>query len=83
MKHHVDSEVGVLAERTGFDVSLNSLDAGATEVVSTAATHVWFFKDQKTYRTLEALRRGIDEGVIVSTFPFACGGALRSNRHFV
>ena len=81
MKHH--AEVGILAERAGFDVISNSLNAGATEVVSTAATYVWFFNDQETYWALEALRRGIDEGVIVSTFPFTYGGALRSNRHFV
>ena len=65
MKHH--AEVGVLAKRAWFGVDLNSLDARATEMVSTAAADVRFFENEETHWTLEMLRRGVDEGVIEAT----------------
>ena len=65
MKHH--AEVGVLAKRAWFGIDLNSLDARATEVISTAAADVRFFENEKTHGTLEVLRRRFDEGEIEPT----------------
>ena len=65
MKHH--AEIGVLAKRTWLGIDLNSLDARATEVISTAAAYVRLFENEETYGTLEVLRWRFDEGVIVAT----------------
>ena len=65
MKHH--AEIGVLAKRTWLGIDLNSLDARATEVISTAAAYVRLFENEEAYGTLEVLWWRFDEGVIVAT----------------